>query len=117
MSRETAGGGSFDNLPHSDDESVDYDNDVILDDDDNITTMPVRESSDTDIYDGSASRPEAEAPENITKQGRQNEVQIAPAAPQIAQIKEQPPTMYLATTTGNGPTSTWRPSSSWPINK
>ena len=50
-------------------------------------------------------------PENITKQGRQNDVQIAPAAPQIDQIKEQPPTIYLATTTGNGPTSTWRPSS------
>ena len=90
MSRETAAGGmpelalfnelrqAFDNLPHSDadDESVDYDNDVILDDDDSITTMPVRESSDTDIYDGSASRPEADRHYHPTPE--------ALAAPEIA---------------------------------
>ena len=52
----------------------------------------------------SASRPEAQAPENITKKGRQNEVEIAPAAPQIAQITEQPLTINMATTRGNVPT-------------
>ena len=92
----------FQNLLDLDNDSDDDDNDTIIDEDDSITTVPVAESVATDIYNNSAAQQDDNMSENVANQGHQNEVKNSPPPPQNAQIPEQPPTIKLANTRGNG---------------
>ena len=89
----------FQNLSDLEDDSDDDNNDAILDKNNNIITVPVAEST---AYNNSAARQDDNMSENIANQGHQNEVKNSPPPPQYAQIPEQPPTIKLANTRGNG---------------